>query len=263
MASEGGRLHLVGAVEPRHPFVDSAGRSDHGCERTGGRALLRDGRSADLQRVAPVGVDLCPVAFDERCERLVGDVAPQHAPLAAHLLTREEEELFVRGIAEDEADAGCDGDRARVEHRLDVGPELVLGVVLLEGVPGRADAVLVGVEPLALALVAEHDADDQNLAGQVVCCAERFPALPGIFDHVEHEAEVDYGGRAPPRAAAVNGVPAVRPDVHRPKKPQIVAASAAVVEHGERSVKETEPEQMLERGGEGRAPQRSSMSVDR
>ena len=42
----------------------------------------------------------------------------------------------------------------------DVGAELVLGVVFWKRVPRRADAVLVGVEKLALALVAEHAADD-------------------------------------------------------------------------------------------------------
>ena len=85
----------------------------------------------------------------------------------------------------------------------------------------------------------------------------------GLSITLSNEAEVDDVGRSPPRAAAVDGLPVVGADVHRPKKPQIVAAPAAVVEHREGTVEEAEPEQMLEWRRAGRAAHRRAMAVDR
>ena len=104
--------------------------------------------------------------------------------------------------------------RVRAQGRFDIAPQLVLRVVLLERVSLCSDPILIGGELLALAFVAEHDADDQHLARQGEGALERLVAFPRILDDVEHEAEVDHVGRSPFGRGPEHRIPALSGDSH-------------------------------------------------
>ena len=108
--------------------------------------------------------------------------------------------------------------------------------------------VFVSDELFALALVAQHDADDQNLPGECKSRLERFSSLVGILDHVQHEAEVHDVGRLPFGIRAKDGIPTACGYVQLREQAQVIASTTAVVEQRLRTVQEAEPQQMLHGG---------------
>ena len=180
LAADGGGLQFLGAEEASDPLVDATPGTDQADQRLRLRTFIGRRRTPEFESLQPVRVDLLPVRVDQRRDRRIADLAPQQTPLASDLLACEQEQLLVHGVAEHEADPRCHGNRVRAQGCFDIAPQLVLRVVLLERVPLRSDAVLVRGELLPLALVAEHDADDQHLARQREGTLER---LVGVRAH--------------------------------------------------------------------------------
>ena len=113
-------------------------------------------------------------------------------------------------VAEDVEDAGRGGDAAGVEGAVDPGPQLVLGVVLLEGVGAGEDPVAVLAGSGAALFPVETRGDDERFVCEPPCVLERVRSLAGVFDHVDDIADVDDVRGLSGGVRCVAGVPAAR-----------------------------------------------------
>ena len=148
---------------------------------------------------------------------------------------------------------GAIGMACLLQGGFEIVPEFILGEVFLEGVALRSDTILILGKLFALGLVSQHDADHQDLPRQLEGGFQRGVALPGILDHVQHEAQIDDVGRLPGTVGSKDRVPACRGYVHAFEHAQVVTAAAAVVEERVPAVEEAESQQVLHGRGEARS----------
>ena len=97
-------------------------------------------------------------------------------------------------VAKDEVNAQGNGDSVYPEHLVDVGFEFFLLVVLLEGVAAGDDAVAVGDDASGAIVDQYLGGDDEDFLGQTPGVDQGFSSLGGVFDDVDHVAQIDHVG---------------------------------------------------------------------
>jgi hypothetical protein len=133
--------------------------------------------------------------------------------------------------AEDEVQPGAHGDGLAAEHLRDVRAELGVREVLLKRLPRGEHAVAEGPVALPGRASAEQHRHRQHLAREAVRPTQRLGSLGEVFNHVEHEAQVDHVGFGTHAVGSEVRVPPRRVEAEAVQRREVVAASAAVVEH--------------------------------
>ena len=189
------------------------------------------------------------------------DAAYQALEPPAVALALFEKMLLLELVLEDEEHAGARRDRKFAEHLRDIVPELVLGEVLLEGVPGAQHAVL-EPRPRVLSSAAQHRGHTEHAVAERERVRQGELPLGAVLDDVDDETDVDDVRFTQRRIRAVVGVPAVRVETVLREDVEVAAAPAPVVEDAPAAVQIAVPAERLKRRREGVARHRGPVALD-
>lgn len=126
---------------------------------------------------------------------------------------------------------GRRGHAVNPERPVNPPPELVLAEELLERPRGGEDPVPMWTSAHPVGIPDETRGDDEDGLGETPSGAQSVGPFDGVFDDVDHVAEVHHVGVQAGGVRPVRRIPTSRRNPQGGELTQIVASSAAVVEH--------------------------------